>query len=735
VPQKQIYYWILLIFGLGLYQLSVSFPHDVYRGSTVIEWVDSSKCNALLPTGFLFNGAQTSSYQASQERGKKIICKSQWIELKGNTIEVDITGHGKDRKRHPLRIEVQREKSKKTVKFVAPTDPDLPQNSWRVKRHTFNNAATGGRIRFVLADSVGPSWMALRNRVSFYDTNKNLSLLQETLRSPVTQNFILVLSAVSILLFWRFVLIRMSGFSWAFYFGLLLVSLGIHLRKDAYFMLDDWILTSNLSQALSATWGSFNAHFMPVYTYLYRLEIWLFGDNYIFYQMVSVAVLAASGLLLARLISLLLPAVKPSVSVGVSSLVAVAYCVSVFHADTVQWVICQAIVLCTHGVLAASYFSLLYLQEKQLRHLGFAIVAMLCAPLAFGQGLIVFPFVVLICLLYCLKLSVDDFSNLRTSLFKLASAIGVMAAVGICFYFAFQSGEGDQVKTAAFQATFREYARFLLTSVFYTGVCGGVGFISFRVPGLYYPWFTDGTYFMDWFMKLNPVGTNAFYSLIGATILFIVLLVALFMGKASERLGIRRNWMLVLSWWLIGFALLVIPLALVGVGRAHYPFYQALAFRYQSSAVVGLIIMFCPMLMFLFNRMAIGSNKTLTATLFGTFFLYSVSQLNIGKDYDGYVRNGFEFKKYVSQLNEWGSKLENLKSETYIAEGTPFAGTYPLSHGNSIYYHSALPPVLNPVEMLTVLNYLSPRKYKRFELNENVAKSVPDDNLHAVLSP
>lgn len=161
--------------------------------------------------------------------------------------------------------------------------------------------------------------------------------------------------------------------------------------------------------------------------------------------------------------------------------------------------------------------------------------------------------------------------------------------------------------------------------------------------------------------------------------------------------------------WFIGQLFILLPFLLTVIGRAKLGIVQSLALRYQTLALFGLCVLFCPLMFMLMQQFAfkIGKSKRKCALfLCLVFSLHIFGQLQTVSRYKYYWRQGSLLRTFVSQVDQWNKQEVLTGSLSYEGFDTELQGLYPLRFGGGVDDPTAQLSIIHPRQYSELLDWL-----------------------------
>lgn len=677
---------ILLVGVVALYQLSVTASPLSYAGFSELEWAISDKCisegghRLLQPPErsvgtWIFGGGQNTG-----------VCISKPMQALAQVVELDVAGYPSAEHGREVTIDLRLLDSGyvHSLDLPAPRQPEDAQH-WYSRWFYVPGLKLGSEFALTVQDQANvdeAGWIALRDRVNFYNLQDNLFSLRQGLRTPAARLAIAVVLGLLITLF-AFTAVCSNRSRVTLLTSLLFLSVSVLLRLDGFFYWDEWhAIERFLHQGWQTLAAAHNEHFIPLFFGLYFSELMLFRDSYLSFLLVSLLLHGLNAYLVARLLSRF---ASPSASASAARLCGVMFALSSISAEVTQWAFMQSVLAgtaCSLGALIAGWD---YVQRGRARKAVYCCAGLFAGPLFFGGSLIaVFQLLILLVILEPAVLSDGGRRDVGSSYVVgdrkkrlLIIAFVTWAFIG-SVYLANQRqgalpGAGADLLANSPQSVFT----FLIAGAELGGVLGGAGI--FPLPEMQPP--TPILPPSLAYLKADPALFGSV--LLGALCagVFVLWLLVKLIGGVS-----RRETLLLIVGQLLMFSALLLP----ALGRAQLGPSQALSMRYVYLALPWFFVFALPFI----ERIVQGvlQPQTIFSPVRPLCFMliagYFASHLLSLARYEYFTDHALRNRRYVAKLAEW-YRLTPSDSHVvpgdFTARGAEFAGLYP-----------AFPPRLAP---------------------------------------
>ncbi|MFN8390477.1 MAG: hypothetical protein U0136_09330 [Bdellovibrionota bacterium] len=682
----------LLVIGAAFFFFS-NPQVPAYRGFAKLTWEKIEHGTAGTPESLRSVPADDAFLAFSYEDDGEIgVARSAPLVIKGAFLELEIAGSLPRKDSKPPHLVILGEGGKEEHDFRFDEVPGLAPERWTafhasIPRHLVDKTV---QIEVRTKRSASGFFFAMRDRVDFYAPPSRFSALGS--QSSPLWLFVPLSFALALLFATSIEEVARRNFSMPVLFAVFIVIAAlVQLRTTPYFHWDEWHVIERFSKlGFPGVIYTHNEHFLPLFFTFYFVEAKLFGDFYVGFALVSLALHALAGLLLYRFLQRLVPRTKHSreASLGIT----IMFLVSCLHTETIQWVFEQSVILCELITLAAFLSLLDFLYHRSYRSLALVGAAALAAPLLFGNGFALS--LQLGALALCVLLAAPKSATLRyRRLVPLAIACALCAGSAAILYATHRSAVGHGVDVAE-QARpldhVHEIFDYLLVGSQFGAILRGSGLFPLVQLNSAELLPTLGVHVARPDITLGWLG----FALSVGALLFAV-------RRKESRM---RNVCL----WVLGQALVVTCLLLPSVGRWQLGANQSLALRYHYATLVGVAVLLLVPICQFFEWVMAPEGSALRRRLSTAFFaLLLTGQLLSGRFFDYFTAGGYRHRMYVAQLSDWQKQLKAVKpdaSPDYEASGTPLQGAQPIQP-------VTLTPGRHPNEIYAVLHWLNARKY------------------------
>ena len=489
---------------------------------------------------------------------------------------------------------------------------------------------------------------------------------------------------------------RLESLSYGKFF-LLLVALTVfvHLRFSPYLYWDEWHVLERLSlDGLGYAFTAHGEHFIPLFFFIYAVQVWLFGDLYVCYLLLSCLLLSTCGFLLSLLLERTVKCCgyeKPVTKA--SRILSIFYVLNSLHSEAMHWAFVQCVlleeVLVILGLLAVLSFI------KEGRVLALVLVSACCflSPLSFANGFSLPLQIGLLFLAHSVchsKWDRDYFGccpqvliNWLKSGLALCAAIAIGTGSSALLYALNTKRVGHGISEANLWGHLDAVLRYVFVGTQLGTVLRGLSFwvgLALESPA-------------QALSRFLPVGFSAEVTLASAGLGISLLLLLLGL------LLLPKNRLWTLGIWSLGQLFMFSAMLLPALGRWQFGLVQSLSLRYQSLALIGLVIVLLPISLGMLNR-----QRTLTLTFNLLLWLVVSVQLWMGSRFDYFTGKGIANREFVGKLVLWKEALDasgpGNASQSYEGQATAIEGLYPVMP-------SELTPAKRPDDIYSTIKYLN----------------------------
>jgi hypothetical protein len=523
----------------------------------------------------------------------------------------------------------------------------------------------------------------LRTRASFYKQSHALREASERLRQEPCVSVItlgLALAMIAALFIAAQTLgarlpLKKLGLLCSF----LIVGLLVHFRPGLSFTFDEWYLLSRIAnEGLGAIFIAHNEHFIPVAVTLYAIEYTVFRDFYSGYVIGSIFIHALAAYQVTALLSRLLNKF-PNPEVTAIALGGL-YLINGLHAEAVQWCMCQ-------GTLLASLFSILALRTCWDY---VAVRSSLKPPLVYATlalfsfaGAFTLALQLAVCGMLASRCNAElDLRGRCMPLAKLLSAAALVFALALVCYRQARDAGGLRFSEPVIAAPQKLFAYVAGGSQFGT-VFRGLGLATHVEHETVTKTFSKQTR-KSW-------GPEVVAAALGGAISFSILIYYLLSSLRRERVLL----------WVAGEIFLTLPFMITAIARAEHfgADYAIRSLRYQTPAVLGLVLMLAPLvndlLKYLLSRVAW---RAALATI--VLCAHVTAQLKFVCNFDTFRNIGALTRSYLAQLEDWHRSAGNTYNPSF--ELAVSAGNFPILYKGRERPEAAITD-LHPAEISAVL--------------------------------
>lgn len=525
------------------------------------------------------------------------------------------------------------------------------------------------------------SWFSMRSRINYYAPNTTLDDFFAIAKEPHISTILSFLFSASIISFAFWVMPSLS--SSFLFLSFLLLSFCVHFRLQGYFFWDEWTLLKRFSElGFAGIIYRHNEHFLPLFFSIYYEQAKLFNLKYELFLLFSMLIHSLNAFLLAQIIRGIifpLPHAK-----FLSRLLGLLFLINSLSSETLHWAFEQSLLLGFCCVLIVFHCGVSYLETKGNKYVYLIFLLSMLAPLFFGNSFII-PIQLLCILLAFLAFKSQTFKSI-TSPTLIRTTIPVLFCltaliVPLALYYNFQEGIGHKIDPYKIQQTVNP-----LDALRYLFVGSQLGTVL-RGVGLYHDLITYSA--AENLAKLTDskvtfnIQAESVFAYCALVVSFIFFILAIFNKDTRFQF---------ISSWLLGQALIFLPLIFPALGRSQFGAQQSLFLRYHYTTLLGLAFIAIPMVFTLYNHSKL-TKYLLFLTLFGHIYI----QLRLSSSYDYFTSAGLRNNIYIQQLKHWDSLESNPnKIITNKPTDSEYAPTYP----------SALAQKMNPKFISNIITWV-----------------------------
>lgn len=554
--------------------------------------------------------------------------------------------------------------------------PVVTGNVWR--RLELPITQQGMYVLHLVNKETSPISLRLRNKVDYFASAQLHEKLQKIFAGrPAKYLLQLLFASLSFV-----VLLQARNRSRVLRFSFFLaISFLFFYRLNLSFAIDEWDLLKRLNDGgLAAALVTHNEHFIPVFSLFYYAQFSAFAGAYHLYILVSLLLHCATAMLIESFVLRLLSGSRHADKTAYAA--SVIYLLSCLHAESIQWSICQSTLLFMTSGLVSLILSWDYFERGGIGRLLAVLLALVMALFSFGAAFILLLQIPLFVAYQCYlkRESIDPSLAIRRG-FKLLSPVFLVGVSAAGMYWLKRDGFGigvDDLRPNSlgdiltFAAVGTQFGTVLRATGAYP--FEGFGQLAAVTP------------------SFIPTGIFGFFC--G---LFISLGLLFYYRTKQHDTG--RATML----WLIGQGCIIMPMALVAIGRAGYGLHHSYVLRYQSPAIFGFCLLCLPLLQRAFQKINSGEGRWKFALL-AVLFLFS--QLHFLRAHILYTFNGALQQSAVEQLLFWNQVNHREPFDSKIpfeASGRELEGLQPLFYWGHPGSTGAILPFVHPDTMLNLV--------------------------------
>lgn len=569
--------------------------------------------------------------------------------------------------------------------------PGKSDGEWRFRRFTPNPAADAGATVTLRARSSRDTSavMRIRTRINRYTLHTSESRLHSLMENPENRSMVTLLAAgVLLCLALRRPLEGRSLEPAVF----VLLAIGVHFRPHLYFAFDEWHLLDRIrGSGLRAIWISHNEHFIPVAVLLAWLEYQVFGSWYDGFLFVSLIVHGLAGYQLRKFLEDILP--PEEAWRRASAFLAIFYTIHGLHSEALEWCMCQGTVVASLATVCALRALVRCFRTGSLRTLLCLLGWVACALFSFAGSFILVAEAPLL-LLGLLAAPWRDENTANEPGVKwqramwLTGSVTLLAAFAALLY-AHAKDAGGLRFTEPHIADRKTVALYIASGTQFGTVVRGLGLYR-RV---------EHERFADSLPRpvrhaFGPLGSAAAG---GAAMSLLILLFALQRSRGVN----RRS---AISSWCLGQMFLALPFVITAIARAQFGAqYAVRSLRYQTPALIGLVILLIPLAGALSRLISAPSRPARAAAMLVLWAAFA-AQLEFASRFDTFRDIGAVTHRYVSQLKSWGGT--DWQEQPFERAGG-LQGDYPILYWGREERAVAIPTPVHPWTMLNIVEHRS----------------------------
>jgi hypothetical protein len=729
LPSLGVISLLVAIVALACFQLSVSSNATHFLGFKPIEWQTLDGCRLGGLSKKIYGSSATINTHNQQPKGERLSCLSHSLTLDGQKARLYFLGDyyragrpNKSKKRLRLLSESGERISSRAL-FVRGTIPS--RDIWEPVDMEIPEQYVGKRAFLILEEEfphAKDNWLALRNKIDFFSARNTLEKLQDWAKNSSLKPFFSPVASISLclllLLTARFK-IRSSVFLAALFF----VAFCVHYRAQVFIYFDEWHVLEHLSSTgFTGALYRHNEHFLPLFFAWYWLEALIFGDRYLLWTSISIAIHACNALLLYKLLFALYPEAsdgQTTSSAEQATFIKTLLCraatllflVCGLHSEALHWAFEQSLLFAQLFTFLSFLFGISYFKKGRRLDLLCSGLFAASAPLLFGNGFIVLPQLGLILCLCAVQQRFSFGLFFKRSFFLMLSG-GLLSLLTLAAYLSQSNGAGhsvDDVKPFDEPEQVKEYIEVgSQVGTFLRGL-SIVGTADGSVMKDVY----RGSLFRKLYQKPSYLTPELYLAYCGG-VLNIAMLILCVLSKRRKELGLL---------WLVGNAIIVSSLVLPALARWHYGVQQALSPRYHYGSLLGLymiLIASCTSMTSLLRNSGKLSNQFATGALLVLCAWAFSRQLNMGANATWFTEHGLRHRTWIAQARDWEAALARIAKDqplSYYAEKTPLADLQP-------EYTPGITPGRGPRDIYRVLSKLDHKRYPDYQHLQIPSKAV-----------
>ncbi len=719
LPLTAITLALLAASALACFQLSVSSDAPEFAGFSPITWDTLDGCSAGGLSKKIYGARATIHTFNQSPQEERLSCKSAPLILKEGRARVYFLGGyykpgrpNKSKKR--IRILNERgERISSQALFIRGTIPS--RDIWEPIDLQIPEAYVGQKAYLLLEEEFPhkkDNWLALRNKVDFFEVKNPLEKLQTWAQQSSLNSLFAPIAAFSLCL----LLLITGGYripSGVFLALLFFVAFCVHFRSQVFIYFDEWHVLEHLSATgFTGALYRHNEHFLPLFFAWYWLEALLFGDRYLLWTSISIAIHAVNALLLYKILFALFPASSASDDMPSDDACSIRrfscraatllFLLCGLHSEALHWAFEQSLLLAQLFTFGSFLCGMRYFEKQKKTDLLCAGILAALAPLLFGNGFIVLPQLGFLLCIYALQQKVSFGVFFKRSFLLMLSG-GMLSLLTLAAYFSQRSGAGhsvDDVKPFENPEQVKEYIE-VGTQV--GTVLRGLSIVG-TADGSVMKDVYRGSFFRKLYQKPVYLTPELYLAYCGGVLNFSMLILCL-ISKRRKELG---------TIWLMGNLIIVSSLVLPALARWHHGVQQSLSPRYHYGSLLGLMLMLMATwraVLSLFDDKDKQARRISLAVFLLLCSWACARQMSMGAQARWFTNHGLNHRTWVAQARDWEravSEVAQGQPMSYYAEKTPLADLQP-------EYTPSITPGRGPRDIYRVLSRLDPKRYPEYE--------------------
>lgn len=624
-----VFFILLLLANLASNQSNLEF-----QGFKILTWEKGEECQVdkKIPVPLL-----EKSHGTFVSAGHSGFCQSE-IFFPPNIFELEYFQSNQQSGQIEL-VDVATSKTTR-LKLSNPETPN-PEDSgsidwtrrWRTHRQLASKAKfpKGLQIRVNKQSQGEDSLIAVRSRVNFYKSSLHLPVINIYLILIIIFCFLLLNLKT---LFQKLVSLKARSLFLLF----LSLNLLLHFRFNHFFYWDEWHTLEQFYQGgFFSAFKRHNEHRVPLLFLFYFFEILILGSKYHAYLFISAVVHAVNCVLIAKLVRKIIS--DRLYASEVSIIAACFYSFSALHAETLRWSINQASLLSMCFVLLALNSFINYLKYSKKKDLIIFAASSAAAPLFFANG-----YALVFHLFLILLFARHKFISINAKkLFKLGFYFIVFMLIPVSIYALLSGGEGFDYKhiddLGRPYDQIEQIKDYLIVGSQFATIIRGLGLFNsisqeaaFNIFG---PGFVYGKY--------RP---EEVFAICGSGVSLLWIVLCCFSKEPKRKL----------RFYIYGQLTIIFSLILPAIARSRFGSIQSLALRYQTQALLGLVIILIPWFEVCFKNILFSQRNSFIMKIVISFAL--VSQFHMAFTYDYFSSRGLRNRNYLQQIDDWKKNVE-----------------------------------------------------------------------------
>ncbi|MDD2943239.1 MAG: hypothetical protein PHC51_09775 [bacterium] len=534
---------------------------------------------------------------------------------------------------------------------------------------SLHSSLTGIQLR--ISSSIPSGWIAARN-LTIFSTHDSSQVPNWELA-----NTNLLLIALSLVIGLTVTAVcQITGRNSYIFFATSLVVLTLTtVYPELFYYWDEWSMLHRFTQnGIDAIWVPHNEHSLPLFFALYWIETKLAGSHYSYVLILSLICHVLNGILTLKLIRHF-----TSLSQNTERLLYAAFLFSALATEVLQWAFVQCISLSLTAVLLALISGVNYCRTGNTRQLLYTGLAVMAAPLFFGNGFIAMPLLIaILALSFFFHRSENVYVFQYGKISRLFIITAIATGLSVTFYLLTKPTNASFSHTAG-SSNPLEHISEILNYIFVGSQAGTIARGLGLLPGL-----GNGAPGAITTTLAIPVEPLFFFAIMGLTVNLGLLL---FYLRKLERNS--------LFFWLLAQIFILASFALPALGRYNLGALQAMSLRYHAFALPGLIFLLTPLAQFFDSKSCKPGGRAIIFAALVIFFSLQFFMKGRMSDFQEY---GSANRSFLGRLVNWTHEMPDATNYTqgaYEGSDTDKAGLFPALPGT-------LTPGMHPLQVLEI---------------------------------